>query len=92
MPALGPKTSTPLGKDPPLGTLSSSEVVCGATPFPRQRISMGSSPPQVLSMLSLTINDVILFHFLRNIFFSKKRLREKHCKRHNRSKGSDLLN
>ena len=72
LPALGPKTSTPLGKDPPLGTLSSSEVVCGATPFPRQRISMGSSPPQVLSMFSLTINDVILFHFLRNIFFPKK--------------------
>ena len=69
MPALGPKTSTPLGKDPPIGILSSSEVVCGATPFPRPRISIGSSPPQVLSMFSLNINDVILFHLSRNIYF-----------------------
>ena len=58
MPALGPKKSTPLGKDPPLGTLTSSEVVYGATPFPRQRITIGWSPPQVLSMFS----HVIFFH------------------------------
>ena len=65
MPRLGPKTST---RVPPLETLS-SEVALGASPFSRQMISIGSPSPQVLSMFSLNINDVILFHLSRNIYF-----------------------